>query len=467
MQRREDTMRTAGTSDRSIVDRHREHSRSRAVRVGSIVALPSAVIAFFFIWIDTRSGLPEPAATLNVIRFYCIACAVMLFICSAVLSARKRLNYVLFWLFASSFLFVVSARIGFYAGTLYYERMVYAAGLTAFIAFVLIPGGIVQLAPAYIGSLSLMILSHAAAGTLGAHWRDMTDPAVVMAACLFISHLQEKDRFSGFSSALTVERQNEIIKKDAEKIESVSRALMADMVLARQIQYTLIPVRSPEAKGVRIAGMYLPADAIGGDYYDYITFDEKSRIGLFIGDVSGHGIPAALITCMVKTLVSTAGEAKLSPPALLRHVNRALVDQVKGNFLTAFYGIYDTLTGEFTYSRGGHSFPFLIRNGEVTPLKGKGTMLGLDPDADFETRSVQLLPGDRLLLYSDGLIEAADAHGEMFEKKLVSEILPSLGNLPAEVMVNTLFSRLVQFCGSADFEDDISIIGFEVSGGVS
>lgn len=460
----EDAMSGAGYSKGFMRERYKEESRERAVRIGTLAALPSIPVVFFFIWIDFGGYLPQIPYALSAVRLYSIACAILLFVCATLFAELKRLNFALFYMFTTSFLFVLSLRVGFYAETQHYERVIYGTSLAAFIAFVMLPGGLAALLPAYALSLVLMIVSLAAAGNLSGHWSSVATPLTLMIACAVISQLQDNDRFRGFAASMTVERQNELIRADSEKLESINRRLMLDMVLARQIQYTLIPVKAPPVPGVRIAGMYLPVDAIGGDYYDYIAFDDGNRLGIFICDVSGHGIPAALITCMVKTVVSSAGSEKESPSGFLRHINERLVDQVKGNFLTAFYGIYDAQKREFRYARAGHSFPFLVRGGVVNPLRGKGTMLGIDRDALFEDRSIMLLPGDRILFYSDGLIEAADDHGTMFEDKLVGDVLPSLSFLPPDVMVNTLFSRLVQFHGVAEFEDDICIIGFEVTG---
>ena len=463
----EDAMGGAGYNEGFIRERYREETRDRAVRIGTLAALPSIPIVFFFTWIDLGGYLQQVPFTITAVRLYCIACALLLFASSVLFPEMKRLNFRLFYLFTTSFLFVLSVRVGFFAGTPHYERVIYGTSLAVFIAFVMLPGGLVSLLPAYGVATALMIISLAAAGNLGSHWTTLVNPVTLMAACSVISQLQENDRFRGFAASLTVENQSALIKADSDKLEAINRRLMLDMVLARQIQYTLIPVKAPPVPGVRIAGMYLPVDAIGGDYYDYITFDDGDRLGIFICDVSGHGIPAALITCMVKTVVSSAGAEKESPSEFLRFINARLVDQVSGNFLTAFYGIYDGKKREFRYARAGHSFPFLVRGGVVNPLKGKGSMLGLDREASFEDRTIVLLPGDRILFYSDGLIEAADERGEMFEEKLVSVVLPSLSFLPPDVMVNTLFSRLVQFHGLAEFEDDICMIGFEVTDDVS
>jgi hypothetical protein len=409
-------MYVTGDSERSMLEQYREFARSRAVKIGSLAAIPSIFIIFLFVWMDGEQVLNDVPYAISVLRLYCIASALLLFICTFLFSEKKRLNFILFYLFATSFLFVMSARAGFFAGTAHYERTVYGVGLTVLITFVILPGGLKSLVPAYFISLLLMAGSLLAAGKFGGNWIQMGNPLALMAACSIISHLQEQESISGFRASLVVAKQAEQIKADSEAMETIHARLMADMVFARRIQYTLIPVRSPQLDGVRIAGMYLPVEAIGGDYYDYITFREKSMVGVFIGDVCGHGIPAALITCMVKTLVATAGESKYSTSEFLSYINEKLVEQAHGNFVTAFYGIYDTATGLFTYSRAGHSFPLLIRRGVVTPLKGKGTMLGISLDVDFETRSVRLLPGDRILFYSDGLIEAANADGEMFEE---------------------------------------------------
>ncbi|HCL56658.1 MAG TPA: hypothetical protein DHW82_06575 [Spirochaetia bacterium] len=251
------------------------------------------------------------------------------------------------------------------------------------------------------------------------------------------------------------------LKKHTAIVETRNSILQQEMKLARQIQLKLIPQTSPESETVSFSSLYKPMDEIGGHLYDFIQFRETVQIGIFISDVSGHGIPAALITSMVKSLIQASGSFKNHPSQLLTFINDKVTGQISENFLTAFYGIYDEKTKVLTYARASHNYPFLIRGNEITFLKSKGFMLGMRPNITFQESSVELQSGDKVLFYTDGLTEAMNQEGQEFSE-IINDYLLEYKDLPIEDFVNNIYGKLIEYTGTENFEDDVCMVGMEV-----
>src|SRR5262249_36097337 len=155
----------------------------------------------------------------------------------------------------------------------------------------------------------------------------------------------------------------------------------------------------------------LPAQTVGGDFYDYFWLD-AGRLGLVIGDVSGKGVPAALFMAMTRTLLRATALTGIDPGECLVRVNRQLLhDSSSSLFVSIFYGILDTGSGVLRYAVGGHPWPYLLRDGEAQALEGRGFLVGVLKEAAFETWQQHLRPDDFLILYSDGVTEARNASG--------------------------------------------------------
>jgi serine phosphatase RsbU (regulator of sigma subunit) len=258
-----------------------------------------------------------------------------------------------------------------------------------------------------------------------------------------------------------IEKQNLELARKNEMIENKNRVLMDELELARKIQENLIPWKMPVLKNARFSSLYKPLEAVGGDFFDFIRVREPNLLGIFVSDVSGHGVPAALITSMVKTLAETAGPARLSPGDFLKFINDKILGQTSGNFLTAFYGVYNQETRTLTYSRASHNYPFLIRGDSLIPLESRGKMLGVMEGLEFEEKEIELQPGDKVLFYTDGLVEAENPAGKEFED-IISELLISYRSLPIEEYLETIYHDLLEFREDYRFDDDICMIGMEI-----
>ncbi|MCU0846466.1 MAG: SpoIIE family protein phosphatase [Spirochaetes bacterium] len=248
-----------------------------------------------------------------------------------------------------------------------------------------------------------------------------------------------------------------------ERLELVRKneIIELELRLAKKIQKNIIPSVSPVVPGMEIAMAYRPMTHLGGDFYDFLKVRESDLLGVFIGDVSGHGVPAALITSMLKTLLDASGVTRLTPGNLLKFVNASIIGQMGGNFLTAFYCMINIKEKKMYYARGAHVYPFLIRDGGIIELKSRGGLIGVMEDAVFEEKETDLKPGDRLFLFTDGLLEAENSGKEFFSERLPDLVLgASSGNV--HNLVSGVIDELMKFMGDRHFEDDFSMIGIEI-----
>jgi hypothetical protein len=280
------------------------------------------------------------------------------------------------------------------------------------------------------------------------NYGTLSNVIITAVICSVSAEYREKMRFKEFRSSRIIELQNGKFNRDLQ--------------LARAIQGSLIPVKKPEIEGIELTSIYTPMTGIGGDFYDYIEFADKDSFGIFISDVSGHGVSAALIASMVKTLIMTSGDQKNSPGLLLKFINDKLIGHTNGNFVTAFYGIYNSKNKTLKYARGGHEYPMLINERGVTELKSDGKLLGVLSDLSFEESAITLNKGDKILFYTDGLTETFDADRVAYGVKLIPEIIIPVCRMGNEDFVQHIYQGLLKFCGKEIFNDDVCIVGMEI-----
>ncbi len=247
-----------------------------------------------------------------------------------------------------------------------------------------------------------------------------------------------------------------------KKLNSSYNRMKIELELSKKIQKNIIPGTPPEFSGLQIASLCRPLGAIGGDFYDYILMTNPRRLGFFISDVAGHGVPSALITSMLKILLATSGKHREQTSEMLFYMNKHLYEKSGGYLTTAFYGIYDPAKMTLSYSRGGHCFPYLIHNGNTERLTADGYILGAKKNPVFESKKVQLQKGDKVLLFTDGLIEAFNREFVTFES-VISEVLIKHAHRGVSDFVKNVFNECSSFVDGNTLEDDISIIGIEVT----
>ena len=254
-------------------------------------------------------------------------------------------------------------------------------------------------------------------------------------------------------------KQLERSQKEAALLKTAR--ITRDMEIAQQIQKSFLPDSAPAIAGVDIAGRCISAAHVGGDYYDFFLRSDRT-IDIVIADVSGHSVGAALIMSEVRTLLRAEANSVRSPHDILETLNIQLYDDLTRAelFITMFYAKYDAETGMLSYANAGHNHPVLQHRDERLPreLDAEGLILGVKKDILFEERTVKLTAGDVLLLYTDGLTEACNRRGEMFETSGVYDHLKTCLHLPADKIIDSFYSRIHDFTETNTLQDDISLV---------
>ena len=239
-------------------------------------------------------------------------------------------------------------------------------------------------------------------------------------------------------------------------------AINKELEIARRIQSSTLPQNVPALTGLQIAARYVPMSAVAGDFYDFLSFDEK-RVGILVADVTGHGVPAALIASMLK--VAFAGQAAHAhdPARVLTGLNRSLCGKFEAHFVTAAYLFVDLEKSLLHYSAAGHPPLMLASRGACTvrEIEENGLMLGMFPEAVYSSVEIRVCPGDRCLLYTDGILEAANAAQEQFGKSRCKQFLETQRDISATRFANTLLDSVAVFSGynsARAQEDDITLI---------
>jgi sigma-B regulation protein RsbU (phosphoserine phosphatase) len=237
--------------------------------------------------------------------------------------------------------------------------------------------------------------------------------------------------------------------------------IQKELEIARRIQTSILPSAYPESAHFNVAARYVPMTTVAGDFYDFLVADQ-TQAGLLIADVSGHGVPAALIASMVK-LAATSQRANAADPAmLLSGMNTVLHGNTQEQFVTAAYVYLDAVSSTLRYSAAAHPPMLLLRTGEVIPVEKNGLMLATFSFATYSTAEYPLQSGDRLVLYTDGILEAANRAGEEFGPHRLSALLKDSARLSAEAAADHIVSSLQTWSKSQN--DDLTILICDYAG---
>lgn len=266
------------------------------------------------------------------------------------------------------------------------------------------------------------------------------------------------------AQAITIVREVEAKQLERSQKETAllkTARITRDMEIAQQIQKSFLPDSAPVIAGVDIAGRCISAAHVGGDYYDFFLRSGQI-VDIVIADVSGHSVGAALIMSEVHTLLRAEANSAHSPSDVLETLNIQLYDDLSRAelFITMFYAEYNSETGILSYSNAGHNRPILQRTDESLSreLDTEGLILGVKEDVLFEERTVELITGDLLLFYTDGLTEACNIEGEMFGISGVNNHLKTCRHLSANEILDSFYARIHAFTGSQNLQDDISFV---------
>jgi sigma-B regulation protein RsbU (phosphoserine phosphatase) len=252
-----------------------------------------------------------------------------------------------------------------------------------------------------------------------------------------------------------------------EMVFSNERRLLSietELETARQIQSSILPAGVPELENLRIAASYHPMTSVAGDFYQFVRSD-NNHLGILVADVSGHGIPAALISSMIKVAMQSVAVHADDPAQVLGGLNRILSSEAHGQFASAAYVWIDTENHNALYSAAGHPPLLCWRNtkGEMQRIESNGLLFGVEPDSDYPVCSVPAEPSDRFLLYTDGVTETENGAGEAFGDRQLELVVRNNRLQPASELSRQVLSELQRWRPAAvNQQDDITLIVVDI-----
>jgi len=250
--------------------------------------------------------------------------------------------------------------------------------------------------------------------------------------------------------------------------ETVAQQLMAinnELEMARQIQLSILPRETPRLQGLEIEARYLPMSSVAGDFYDFLVIDEK-HVGILIADVSGHGLPSALIASMLQTGFAAQAQNASDPAQVLVGLNRALCGKFRSHYVTAAYLFVDIENGTASYAGAAHP-PLVLwqsKLGRTTEFVQNGLMLGPFPDSTYSAVNFSPAEGDRVLLITDGIIEVKDSSDQEFGMERLRRVVEAIHTLPVSGLADALLNELSRWSEHAigpGQSDDITLLAID------
>ena len=278
-------------------------------------------------------------------------------------------------------------------------------------------------------------------------------------------HAADLKLLSAISSQATLSVHNSILIQDLKENERIQK----EMEIAETVQKNLLPRRAPEFPGIELAGRCIPAKEVGGDYYDFFP-NQNGGVGILVADVSGHSISSGIMMAITRGLLQSEAVHEKSPGRLLYDINRSLYSDLVSSelFITMAYFSYNPQTRELAFANGGHNPSVLLRSNGEEPelLDAEGMAVGFLEDVDFEEKNTKLAPGDLLVLYTDGLIEAENRDGVQFGMPRFLDLLKEMNHRPAEEIIENLYRAGIEHIGGKDpqtsQQDDITLVILKV-----
>jgi sigma-B regulation protein RsbU (phosphoserine phosphatase) len=279
----------------------------------------------------------------------------------------------------------------------------------------------------------------------------------------------EITHFIGVKEDITERKKSKVaLKENEKKLRFRNQIIEKDLQNARNIQMALLPYKAPSVENLQIEYRFLPLEAVGGDYFAFYQIAEK-ELGIFVADVVGHGVSAALFLALLKyTSEIVAKNYKKYPDLFLKNLNEALYYGMYNYFITGVYGYFkqDKENGEveFKYANGGHP-PLLYHNremSEIRPIKAKGSIIGMLEHMKYLDEKIILHKGDRIYFYTDGVAETRNSGNEIVGFQNVAEIVRRATSDSLAETLDNIIDLLNQFRGDVSFDDDIIVIGVEV-----
>lgn len=259
----------------------------------------------------------------------------------------------------------------------------------------------------------------------------------------------------GFARQATIAIENARLHEE----ELEKKRMEEELELAHKIQLDLLPPGPPKIDGYDISGVSFPSRWVGGDYYDFVPFGEN-ELNLIIADVCGKGIPAALMMSSIQAVLHALAGQKLPLNDVVRNLNLYLCrNSPQDKFATCFTGVLNSENHRFSYINCGHNHPFLFRKGgRIEPLREGGLILGVIEETDFSAGSVQIEPGDLLILYTDGVTEVHNPKREMYGEHRLVRAINEARSMNTEDIIKKIYDEINEFAYKGIMEDDVTMV---------
>ncbi|MFW6059088.1 MAG: SpoIIE family protein phosphatase [Phycisphaeraceae bacterium] len=246
---------------------------------------------------------------------------------------------------------------------------------------------------------------------------------------------------------------------DQARLEN--QRMLRQLQLAADVQRRLLPAARPHLPPLDIAARYVPSFELGGDFYDFIDLD--GHLGIAVGDVVGKGVAASLLMASVRASLRAYAQDLYDLDEVISRVNHALChDTLDNEFATLWYGVFDPVGLRVTFCNAGHELPLLLRDGEIHPMDTGGMIVGVDPHQRYDKALWDLKPGDALLLYTDGLVDAFNGDGERFGRARIEQALREASDKPANELLNHVIWSMRKFTGTRRSLDDTTLVAMRV-----
>ncbi len=249
-----------------------------------------------------------------------------------------------------------------------------------------------------------------------------------------------------------------------QRVAAEEQRLERDLEMAREVQLRLLPPGKPTHTNAQFAARFLAARTIGGDLYDFLSF-EPNRSGIAVGDVSGKAAPAALYAALVSGLIRSAAAQKPSPAQMLEALNNALQERrLDSQYVTMLFAVWNDENQTLQIANAGAVQPLFCRSGEVETIHAEGFPLGLFPAAKYEEFNISTRPGDSIIFFSDGIVDAQNPQGEMFGTDRLISVVRKNQRKSASNLADSIIAEVSKFQAGAEHFDDETVVVLRVTG---
>ncbi|MGE5113110.1 MAG: GAF domain-containing protein [Acidobacteriaceae bacterium] len=247
-----------------------------------------------------------------------------------------------------------------------------------------------------------------------------------------------------------------------EQIKRQEKRLEQDLLLARELQYRLLPHSVPKLNGAELAAKFTPARAIGGDLYDFLGYS-GNQAAIAIGDVSGKGAPAAIYAALVSGILRSHAAEEPGAAHMLEAINLSLAERpIEAQYVSIIYAVWDDEQRVLQIANSGLPRPIYCRQGKVERIEATGLPLGLFPSAEYDEFTFRAMPGDVFVFFSDGILDARNAHGNTFGRERAEQMVARNCTKSAEELVTMIFQEVNDFIGETEQFDDQSVVAIKV-----